>query len=59
MVWFDDGGLMKVGPESVGSFPGPVCYDLGGDKVTLTDANLLLGYLNPVGLLGGRMKTQS
>ena len=56
VVWFDDGGLMKVGPESAGSFPGPVCYDLGGDKVTLTDANLLLGYLNPKGLLGGRMK---
>jgi len=56
VVWFDDGGLMKVGPESAGSFPGPVCYDLGGDKVTLTDANLLLGYLNPIGLLGGRMK---
>ena len=56
VVWFDDGGLMKVGPESAGSFPGPVCYDLGGEKVTLTDANLLLGYLNPMGLLGGRMK---
>ena len=56
VVWFDEGGLMKVGPESAGSFPGPVCYDLGGDKVTLTDANLLLGYLNPTGLLDGSMK---
>ncbi len=56
VVWFDEGGLMKVGPESAGAFPGPVCYDLGGNKLTLTDANLLLGYLSPMGLLDGSMK---
>ena len=56
LVWFDEGGLMKVGPQSAGSTPGPVCYDLGGKNVTLTDANLLLGFLNPAGLLAGSMK---
>lgn len=56
LVWFDEGGLLKVGPQSAGSTPGPVCYDLGGTNVTLTDANLLLGYLNPEGLLAGGMK---
>ncbi len=48
-------GLLKVGPESAGSEPGPACYDLGGEAATVTDADLLLGYLDPDGFLGGRM----
>ncbi|MEJ8573568.1 hydantoinase/oxoprolinase family protein [Microbaculum marinum] len=48
----DDGGLMKVGPVSAGAVPGPVCYGTGGDRPTVTDANLLLGYL-PASLAGG------
>lgn len=48
----DSAGLIKVGPLSAGADPGPVCYGLGGDKVTVTDANLLLGYL-PEELAGG------
>jgi N-methylhydantoinase A/oxoprolinase/acetone carboxylase beta subunit len=51
----DDLGLLKVGPESAGSSPGPACYGFGGDRPTVTDANLLLGYLNPEYFLGGRM----
>lgn len=52
----DNGGLLKVGPESAGANPGPVCYDLGGKKPTLTDANVVLEILNPDEILGGRMK---
>ena len=52
----DGMGLMKVGPESASSKPGPACYGLGGDKPTVTDANLLLGYLNPAFFAGGTMK---
>ena len=52
-VSFDQGGLMQVGPQSAGSVPGPVCYGTGGDQVTLTDALVTLGYLNPDHLLGG------
>jgi N-methylhydantoinase A len=50
-----DGGLLKVGPRSAGAHPGPVCYGLGGAEPTVTDANVLLGLLNPRYLLGGRM----
>ncbi len=49
-------GLLKVGPESAGSEPGPACYGQGGKKATVTDADLLLGYLDPEGFLGGRMQ---
>lgn len=45
-----------VGPKSAGADPGPICYDIGGDKVTVTDADLALGYLNPDYFLGGRLK---
>ncbi len=45
-----------VGPKSAGADPGPICYDMGGDKVTVTDADLILGYLNPDYFLGGRVK---
>ena len=48
-------GLLKIGPESAGSDPGPVCYALGGTQPTVTDADLTLGYLDPDYFLGGRM----
>lgn len=54
-VWFDQGGLMKVGPESAGADPGPVCYGRGGAQVTLTDAVIALGYINPAYLVGGEL----
>src|SRR5207249_769016 len=53
LVTVDAAGAVHVGPESAGAAPGPVCYALGGTQPTLTDANLLLGYLNPASLLGG------
>lgn len=53
--WIDSMGLMQMGPQSAGSEPGPACYDQGGAKPTTTDANLVLGYLNPDGLVGGRL----
>lgn len=49
-------GLLQVGPESAGSEPGPVCYGLGGQNPTVTDADLVLGHLDPDGFLGGAMK---
>jgi N-methylhydantoinase A len=52
----DDLGLLKVGPHSAGADPGPACYGFGGQLPTVTDANLLLGYLNPDYFLGGRMR---
>ena len=48
-------GLLKVGPQSAGSEPGPACYDRGGEDATVTDANLALGYLNPEYFAGGTM----
>ena len=48
-------GLMKVGPESAGAYPGPACYGFGGNDPTVTDAVLILGYLNPDYFLGGEM----
>ncbi len=51
----DDLGLLKVGPHSAGANPGPACYGQGGDRPTVTDADLLLGYLNPDFFLGGEM----
>jgi N-methylhydantoinase A len=56
MVWVDAGGALQVGPRSAGAFPGPLCYDLGGTEPTITDANLILGYLNPHALAGGAVK---
>ena len=46
-------GVVKVGPQSAGAYPGPMCYGLGGDAPTVTDANLVLGYLDPATFLGG------
>jgi N-methylhydantoinase A len=50
----DAAGLLAVGPESAGADPGPACYDQGGTEATVTDANLVLGYLDPANFLGGR-----
>ena len=55
IAWFDRDDLLKVGPDSAGASPGPACYGLGGDRPTVSDANLLLGRLSPGGLLGGAM----
>jgi len=56
ILWVDEiSGTLKVGPESAGADPGPACYGKG-DKPTITDANLILGYLNPDNFLGGRMR---
>src|SRR5574341_48855 len=49
-------GGLQVGPDSAGADPGPICYDYGGEEVTITDANLVLGVLDPDRFLGGRMK---
>ncbi len=49
-------GLIQVGPESAGADPGPICYGFGGDQPTVTDADLVLGYLDPDYFLGGEMK---
>jgi N-methylhydantoinase A len=53
--WIDEMGLMQMGPQSAGSDPGPACYDQGGKLPTVSDANLVMGYLNPDGLVGGRL----
>ncbi len=55
-VWIDRGGALQIGPESAGALPGPVCYDKGGTVPTVTDANVLLGYINPNHLVGGALK---
>lgn len=52
----DSLGVLQVGPESAGAEPGPACYGRGGTRPTVTDANLVLGYVNPTSLLGGAMK---
>ena len=54
----DTTGLLKVGPHSAGSSPGPACYGLGGDRPTVTDAALVLGYLDPQGTLSGAVRLQ-
>ena len=51
LAWVNDAGLLQVGPESAGAQPGPICYGRGGQKPTITDANLVLGRLNPDALL--------
>ena len=54
--WVDNGGMLRVGPQSAGSSPGPACYGLGGLEATVTDANLVLGRISPDNFLGGKMK---
>ena len=56
IVWVNKGGLLQVGPQSAASVPGPVCYGKGGEQVTITDALLVLGYINPDYLVGGSLK---
>ena len=56
IAWIDPGGMLRVGPNSVGADPGPACYGRGGNQPTVTDANVVLGRLNPDHLLGGALK---
>jgi N-methylhydantoinase A len=56
IAWLDAGGLLRVGPQSAGADPGPACYGAGGVDPTVTDAALVLGYLDPEFFLGGRMR---
>src|SRR5262249_53927999 len=56
IAWMDDIGALKVGPQSAGADPGPICYRGGGTEPTITDANVVLGRLDPDNFLGGAMK---
>ncbi len=56
IAWVDVGGLLRVGPQSAGALPGPACYAAGGSEPTVTDANVVLGIIDPDYFLGGRMK---
>jgi N-methylhydantoinase A len=56
IAWLDDVGALKVGPQSAGADPGPICYRGGGADPTITDANVVLGRLDPDNFLGGQMK---
>ncbi|RQG96505.1 hydantoinase/oxoprolinase family protein [Natrarchaeobius chitinivorans] len=55
IAWVDDGGALRVGPRSAGAEPGPACYGRGGTEATVTDANVVLGYIGPDTALGGEM----
>ena len=55
IAWIDSGGLLRVGPQSAGSTPGPACYQRGGTSPTVTDAAVVLGYLDPESFAGGRL----
>ncbi|MSQ68591.1 MAG: hydantoinase/oxoprolinase family protein [Gammaproteobacteria bacterium] len=55
LAWIDRGGMLRVGPQSAGARPGPACYGLGGVAPTVTDANLVLGRIDPANFLGGDM----
>lgn len=54
--WIDEGGLLRMGPQSAGADPGPACYGKGGTRPACTDADLVLGYLDPAFFAGGRMR---
>src|SRR5437773_5998081 len=56
IAWRDEIGALKVGPQSAGADPGPICYHGGGTEPTITDANVVLGRLDPDNFLGGAMK---
>ena len=58
IAWIDGGGGLRVGPRSAGADPGPACYDRGGDAPTVTDASLVLGYLDPDSFAGGTLALQ-
>ena len=55
IAWFDEGGMLCVGPRSAGADPGPACYGRGGSEPTVTDAKLITGVLNPANFAGGRL----
>jgi N-methylhydantoinase A len=55
LAGIDHGGLLRVGPDSAGAVPGPACYGLGNDRPTVTDANVVLGYISPTALAGGQL----
>lgn len=55
IAWVDEGGALQVGPKSAGASPGPACYGRGGTMPTVTDANVALGYMDPVSIAGGRL----
>ena len=59
IAWVDPGGSMRVGPRSAGAEPGPVCYGNGGTEPTVTDCNLILGYLDPEAKLAGRLSIRA
>ena len=56
IAWVDDGGALRVGPRSAGAEPGPACYGRGGEDATVTDADLVLGYLDDGAKLGGEVE---
>ena len=56
IAWIDPGGALRVGPQSAGAVPGPICYGRGGTQPTVTDANVALGYIGPDATLGGHAK---
>lgn len=56
IAWIDDGGVLRVGPQSAGADPGPVCYGRGGQEPTVTDANVVLGYMNPETIAGATLR---
>lgn len=56
IAWIDPGGLLRVGPQSASARPGPACYGLGGTEATVTDANVVLGIIDPDYYLGGKIK---
>jgi N-methylhydantoinase A len=56
IAWVDDGGMLRVGPQSAGADPGPACYGRGGREPTITDAHVVVGTIRPAAFLGGRMK---
>jgi N-methylhydantoinase A len=56
IVWLDPAGSLQIGPSSAGASPGPLCYDQGGEEPTVTDANVILGYINPAHLVGGAVQ---
>jgi N-methylhydantoinase A len=55
IAWVEDDGALRVGPHSAGADPGPVCYNRGGDEPTVTDANVVLGYMNPEVIAGSAL----
>ena len=59
IAWIDSGGALRVGPQSAGAEPGPAAYDSGGAEPTVTDANIVLGYLSPDAFLGGRRRLRA